>query len=444
MHGRLVRSRLPAYPSLSALARAHAAGVSIWSGEPGTSVARTEMQAFCERLAAWPLGFFLMKRGTFLLLALACLSSVAHAEDHPLPVAVGGIIVDEQGHPLPGVRVYAGLYEAPNSTHTASDGTFTLRLRAATIPLYIQHNGYVAYEQDVARGTLDLRITMRIGGRVHGRLEVPAGSKLPATVKLLTDDVRGGRHIATVAWDGRFMIGGFAQGKSRFLGIWAPGFMPMRLGAVALDPAKPCDLGRVKLSLGRRATVRVRDQAGKPVKGARVRLNSTRWSGFSWDVTTDATGDAVVPHATEDLLRAAVHGPDSDSGAWLEMLPAGAGKPANVTVVVEHPVTLHGTLVWKGEGEAPWAGKHGVSVSVTAHDDPTRSRSWRGQTIGNGSAEVSIRGAVPGDWKKVEIRVAVGKRWWTLQRELRIPRGDKPRTVFELSEITVRTPPDER
>ena len=387
-----------------------------------------------------------MPRTIAILLAVAVLSALAgptraaRAEEEEVPVAVRGRVVDDQGQPMARVRVYAGLYEPGNTTHTAADGTFELRLRSPKIPLHIRVDGFLTLERTVPNGTLDLQVRLRVGARVRGRLVAPAGAKLPTSVRMLHPGAHARAHTADVAPDGSFASGGFPPGSSDRLGLWAPGFMPLQLGSMSFDLAKPLALGAVTLVRGRRATVHVRDHEGRPVAGARVRIQSTRWSAFSWDMTTAEAGDAVIAAAPADALRVEVRGPHTDSPAWLASLAAGTGKPMQTTVVIEHPVTLRGALAWQGEGPAPWAGERGIAVHVVVHDDPRTPRTWRGQTAGQGSAAFQIRGCVPGRWTQVEILVAVKQGWSRVRRALTIPRGAKPRSEFALGSVVVGPP----
>ena len=82
-----------------------------------------------------------------------------------------------------------------------------------------------------------------------------------------------------------------------------------------------------------------------------------------------------------------------------------------------------------------------VPVGAVVVHDGNQPRYWHGRTAGKGSAEILILGCVPGEWKDAEIRVAVGKRWSSLRRDLSIPRVDEPRGRVELGTIRVAPPP---
>ena len=298
--------------------------------------------------------------------------------------------------------------------------------------------GYGSLIWDPAVYVTEIRLATLRGWR--RRFVVAPGAALPATVKIVSARAHGHSHTAVVGREGRFEVGGFEEGTSKRLGIWAEGLAPAVLTDKRFAKGAPLELGTIRLRPGRSATVRVRDPQGRAVEGATVRLESTAWSAILWDRKTDAAGNVRIPAAPLGQLRATVRGPHTDSDSWFGHLPAGPAAGVETTVVIEHPVTLHATLIWAGQGDAPWAGEHGIAVSVAVHDDPTRPRYWHGRTAGNGSADILIRGCVPGDWQKAEIRVAVGKRWSSIRRILTIPRAKEPRDRFELGEIRVPPP----
>ncbi len=91
-------------------------------------------------------------------------------------------------------------------------------------------------------------------------------------------------------------------------------------------PSQPNGLGR--------ADVRVFDQNGNPVSGARVKLESTRTDGFfceSWN-TTDARGVAVLPPLHMGRLRFIVEARGFQK-VKMEVPASNLSEPIRVTLV---------------------------------------------------------------------------------------------------------------
>lgn len=386
-------------------------------------------------------------RGTVFLLLLLLIAAPAWAGDRERPpITVSGRVVDEQGRPLAGVRVYAPLYEADKDDETDAQGRFAIRPQhAKRVPIHVWANGYLETRTEIPRGTHGVTVVLERGASVRGRLSVPDGETLPKSVRILTRLSHGWGQTAAVGDDGRFEVAGFKPGEAKRLGVRAASYMPVLLTGRVFDMGKALDLGTVALQTGRSVTVHVRDHEDQPVAGARVRVQSTAWTPFAWGDETDATGAVRVNAATFDRLRVDVRGPHTDSATWVSFVEAGH-KAASARVTVEHSVTLRLVLAWTGDGPAPWAGKDGVAVSIEAGSVPVDQRTrmpryWRGRTRGNGSAEVLVARCVPGTWKDAQIRVDVRGRWTAVRRTLSIPRVEKPGGRVDLGTIEVGPPP---
>lgn len=284
-----------------------------------------------------------------LLLGCVAAASAAHAAAPPqvppparqrqtsaaAPSTLDVTVVDTAARPLAGALVQVlssvGAFNPSlqmsaarrRSALTNADG----KARFASVPrapwiVSASAPGYaVASEARVSAATLTIRLAK--GAAVTGvvldgttRAPVPgARVGLDRGLALPTDwEERATRNEAVADAKGAFRLDGLGRGALTLLAR-APGY-----GAGRREGVRPG--ARVELFLFPGATLRgtVRDEAGRPVKGASVRLQGDGWTSPAPIETSDASGAFVVAGV--------------EPGEYLVVAREGARAPAIDTVVV--------------------------------------------------------------------------------------------------------------
>lgn len=206
----------------------------------------------------------------------------------PAQVLRGRVSDADSGRPVPGARV--ALHStfdpgsAPRFATSGADGTFDVRtppmeaFRAGFV-LAHGHEPLVPRQETAPGGSLDLRLVElpRIAGRV---VDDGTGAPVPefSIGAAASDDPMSGFWPPGTEYvrdpDGRFDVAA-RRGEGVRLLVRAPGHAPR-----ILDPVdtRAGDVRRLEVRLSRGTTVRGRvvDTAGRPVAGARIRIEGVR------------------------------------------------------------------------------------------------------------------------------------------------------------------------
>ncbi|MBT3291139.1 MAG: carboxypeptidase regulatory-like domain-containing protein, partial [Victivallales bacterium] len=213
----------------------------------------------------------------------------------------GGVVRDEDGEPVENVSVAisgASADGTPRGRHwyvrmlTDGDGRFLSPVlpEEKGLPwLEVHHPDYLGGHmrpksaQDLRKGTADIVIPR--GGTVRGKVLSPDGRPLPgATVRYTR---RGAVAMVETDQEGEFLLRCRRPGAN-WLVVQHDSYAPVEQ---RLDvPAEGAETV-IRLEPPRRLDGRVVDLDGKPVKGARIRVDQwRRLSLLSWHATTDRQG----------------------------------------------------------------------------------------------------------------------------------------------------------
>ena len=213
------------------------------------------------------------------------------------PLLCAGVVLDEQGEPVAGARIEAWppgasgpSFPACAETRSSANGTFELRGAGleARLVLAVHKEDLLAEPELVPRGTRDLRVVLRAGGEIEGRVQVDPslrGAVLLIEARRSGDDAQPpGAPPSTslrLGADGTFLLRALASGSYDLSVVHAASAavlggvrgIAVRAGARTRDPRlAPLDLGTALRAL----ELELVDTAGVPVAGGRA---SSRPSG---------------------------------------------------------------------------------------------------------------------------------------------------------------------
>ncbi len=242
---------------------------------------------------------------------------LAEGETRDLPlalsegVAIEGVVVDDEGKPVPGVIVRAertvttpdGWTSTSEAGRTESgmDGRFVLRgLLPGPHVLDIFGDGLIlpAGELKVEAPARDLRLAGAWLGTVTIRLRAPEGAALPEEVYFWDHTPDGSGSGSGHALSGGRLTARLHPGRHHLL-VAAEGYLPVERD-VEIALGQDLDLGEAVLDPGVTLAGRVVDLAGKPVAGALV-----EHGGYS-EAVTDAEGRFVLPHVPAGTVEIGV------------------------------------------------------------------------------------------------------------------------------------------
>lgn len=186
---------------------------------------------------------------------------------------------------------------------------------------------------DTAAG-LTAELALERAAELQGKVVDPAGQPVANAEVTLGQGSKGGlRFGETVrcATDGAFVLVGVAPGEGYLLGATGRGFAP---GGLLLGAVRPGEARRdlvVALKRGGRVRGRVRDSAGAPLAGARVRLVPRHGADrFARHVDSDGRGQFEFVDIAEFAYRVEInaddhwpHSRDLDVKAERELTDAG-------------------------------------------------------------------------------------------------------------------------
>jgi protocatechuate 3,4-dioxygenase beta subunit len=251
----------------------------------------------------------------------------------PIPAPVGpiaGVVVDERG-PVDGALVTARC-DGPHPearTTTSPDGRFELSgLDDCAHRVTAEQRGLEpARSEGVRPGTRDLKLTLRAGASLRGRVLDGAGHALPAFTVMVRER-RGALAL------GDSVTQSFFDGEGRFeLAGLHPGPYEVQAAANGLAPSAPRAVdvpGEVELTLSRggRVTGVVLDRASKkPLAGARVSVEGgfdpeTTFAPLASGATSDGDGRFSLGGLRPGLFSLSVvaegHNPRLMSGLRVE------------------------------------------------------------------------------------------------------------------------------
>lgn len=299
---------------------------------------------------------------------------------------IAGVVVDDLGTPLPGMRVGAdrsrevapGLQvqasNAGEATTTDGAGRFVLRgIDSASVNVEASGPGHArGTVANVVAGTTDIVITLQRYGRIAGRLVDGAGVPLvgskvfatkaePSLGREFTDEREG----PTTDVRGEFVLEGVVPGSTR---VFATGdHLRVESEPIDVRPGQPVEGVRLVAVRGATLNVTVHDRAGNGIAGARVVViepptnEAAGRTGMRRSLrvrarASDGASDVQIDDPT--VLRTATT--DADGVARLSGLRAGQvvarateanhapGQSANVTVPEAGEVEAEITLVVGG------------------------------------------------------------------------------------------------
>lgn len=226
---------------------------------------------------------------------------------------VGGVVVDQAGRPVAGVRVdlTVPVTDTPKSNFvyqlfeavTDADGKWSADgapLETADLNIDLEHPEFIRGSSELRAG-LDNHSILDSGLSISGRVTDAEGQPIRgATITIGRD--RWGRLEAPAAceMDGGFRIGAL-EPQSTWLTAAAPGCAP-QVVAVEVRAGAP----RVNFALvpGKTTTIRIVDSEGRPLPNVRVVADT--WQRFRtlwWDGRTDQNGEVVWSDAPDEPVE---------------------------------------------------------------------------------------------------------------------------------------------
>ncbi len=257
----------------------------------------------------------------------------------PTGIAVSGVVKDRDGNPLSGVSVVAtetpagrpGMMfrqmimtgftgEEEDNVRTASDGTFTLRVKEGTYDFSFKREGYapkaVRAQSVTLQGTPSIETTLEPAVEISGRV-TRAGLGIPDVIISMFGP--GENATAVTGPDGSFTLGGLSPGNTRLMIRKDGDFIQEQRTATA--PARDVVFD---FPAGGRVTGRVVE------KGSRKPIAS-----FQAGITTSRGGGGFVMMGPPQLKSFT-----SDDGSFaLENVPAGS-----MSIVAQAPGYANGRV----------------------------------------------------------------------------------------------------
>jgi hypothetical protein len=330
----------------------------------------------------------------------------------PSGIAVSGRAIDPQGEPLSGVSVTAseaedgtrgmmrmfigGLLGEEDAVRTASDGTFTMRVKEGTYDFTFRREGLapktVRGQSITVTSSPSVEATLEPAADISGR--VTRGGVGLENVMIMAM-VSGGGSTATTGPDGSFTLSGLAPGSVRIMARKEEDFVQETRNVTA--PARDVV---IDLKAGGRITGRVVEKgSAKPI------------TTFQAGLTTSRSGGGMVMMGPPQLRSFT-----SDDGTFtLDSVPAGATvltasapgyASARLNVTVEEGKELTGVEVQldtgvKLVGRVTGPGGSAVSdVQVRVLPSPTGGFATSGterSATTDANGEYSIQGLEAGE-----------------------------------------------
>ncbi|MDB4953161.1 MAG: hypothetical protein JWO36_730 [Myxococcales bacterium] len=379
------------------------------------------------------------------------------------PARVAGVVVGEDGEPVVEaiVRAIACTGYVPYRLEASTDsrGHFDLGpLQLGEYDLYASWPGLRSGHEESATARVrssdtDVRLVPESPSGITGRVFLDGTPLQYFGASLVHErEMPGGRAVGIRDSDGRFMLR--AEPGTWRLALLGPGTKLKIIGDITAERSKVVDVGDIAMERGQRITGRVRDAAGAPVAGARVKIgrgadlhaNTSRlrqWFEGEYETNTDHDGWYVFDGVGQPEwvrvppLIAAIH--PAVGASHVRSLPDG---DATVDFVLLGSGTIDGFV----EGAQ---GRHRF-VEAVAEGEPKRARwmsvnragEFRFENVPPGECIISLSGMGDGVIASEKVVVASGQRtkvklvmtsstvWLTIrvprgrEKELRIERAD--------------------
>jgi uncharacterized GH25 family protein len=226
---------------------------------------------------------------------------------------IGGIVRDESGRPLAGVRLQFHMpvsgVDRPNGVFRAGDA-FTDdqgRWRWSEAPadcsgvnIQVSHFDYLTQSAPASRSQ-EMAFVLKRGLPISGRVVGPTGKPVAgARVALSFQGWSPEENQARTASDGQFTLRNCKPGRS-LVTVQAPGLAPSSQDVEVAKETKPLE---IRLEPGHTVKIRVVDDHGKPLAHANVWAGPWRGNGtLEFDNETDAKGEIVWDSAPADAIR---------------------------------------------------------------------------------------------------------------------------------------------
>lgn len=236
---------------------------------------------------------------------------------------ISGVVVDDRGNALAGVKVraerpyakkYRDLSESEGSTTTDAEGHFQIGgLRPGPHALFHHAKGH----DGITGGPLDapavrVHLVAIRKAKLSFLVVPPSGAEPPKEIAVSASTRPMNKKIwgwESTGWSGATvkLEGGKAEVEVSAcpVVVWVrvEGFAPVRLEAEP-EPGKTVDLGRVELSVGLDLSGRVTDLTGSPVSGASVTAEIGPVGSAA--AVTSKSGDFLLRHLPEGELGVSV------------------------------------------------------------------------------------------------------------------------------------------
>ncbi|MCZ6787235.1 MAG: carboxypeptidase-like regulatory domain-containing protein [Planctomycetota bacterium] len=322
---------------------------------------------------------------------------------------IDGIIVDESGKPLGGVRVnvwmqgQSGIETVPSpaappqgrryaNMTTDSTGRFELYgLIEGKYQFNITYAGLFAEPRDIVTGTSDLRIVMQEAAELRGVVLGQGRPVADATVRAELPDTTRNVGWARTGPDGSFSLDALPPGRSFKLTVQHQQYKKL----VVESASASSSVQEFHLKRGRVVSGTVVDTLGAPVEGAVVQI----LAGQARSAVTDKRGQFEISGLEENDKPITVRLQESAKGFIQESVTVGDGPVRLVAVVGE---SISGVV----EGAA---GASIAYASIQALDDKggIAGSTW----IQGDGGTFTLKGLRPGTYK---IKV---QRWNREPRE---------------------------
>jgi beta-lactamase regulating signal transducer with metallopeptidase domain/uncharacterized GH25 family protein len=315
----------------------------------------------------------------------------------------GGVVQNEKGEPIPGVKVNVHYWENPvgnpnphlranidEETVTGNDGRWRIDVMPEKVVedeprIFLVHDDYVSdYRQ---RGYLPLPVTekpsvealraqtavmtMRKGGTITGRVVDVVGQPIDG-VRIYNEErywFKSRKRAATTGKDGSFRITNAAFAQSGIndpppstmraiqqqevaLTVQAPGYAPELIHSDPNGAASPLEISLVP---GEAVSGRVLDQEGRPLEGVTVSVSN--WLGYRarLELTTKSGVDGRF-HLIDAPSSGALYSFYKKGYMAVQdfpMSPQGSEQPemARYEVTLKAPLTVSGSIVDAATGQ---------------------------------------------------------------------------------------------
>jgi RNA polymerase sigma factor (sigma-70 family) len=274
---------------------------------------------------------------------------------------IGGVVQDEQGRPVAGVRVKPIVWtnsseirylrediEESGPVQTDAEGRWQCAgmpagIDRSRVSIAFTHPDYERADWPTGQALEDVRrgkaTVLPRGLELAGRVVDPAGRPIPGA-GIVRGEERGGRDVprAQTDADGRFRFAHIPAGET-VLTVQATGFAPALEKVVVRPGLSPVEF---RLAKGRTVHGRAVDAKGDPLAGATVNVDG--WRGhrtLQWRMTTDNEGEFRWDDAPPDSFWFDAWHEGYLRINWREVPPAGG----ELTIAMVKLLKVRGTVV---------------------------------------------------------------------------------------------------